>query len=167
MNKKGFTLIELIVVIAIMAIIALISTPIINNVITQSKERTYKEQLNAIINSAKNYMTTHTNELPTTAGSSKCLTVEDLKTAGVLKNDTIKNPVGANYKDYIETDSEFNGGVLIKYNGVKYKYSYVNDCSEGTLNGYVYTININTITINTEHYHHFTEFDIFLNICII
>ena len=38
MNKKGFTLIELLAVIVILAIIALIATPIVLNVIDNTKE---------------------------------------------------------------------------------------------------------------------------------
>ena len=38
MNKKGFTLIELLAVIVILAIIALIATPIVLNIINDSKE---------------------------------------------------------------------------------------------------------------------------------
>ena len=40
MNKKGFTLIELLAVIVILAIIALITTPIVLNIISDSKEQT-------------------------------------------------------------------------------------------------------------------------------
>lgn len=39
MNKKGFTLIELLAVIVILAIIALIATPIILNIINDSREK--------------------------------------------------------------------------------------------------------------------------------
>ena len=38
MNKKGFTLVELLAVIVILAIIALIATPIVLNVINQAQE---------------------------------------------------------------------------------------------------------------------------------
>ena len=38
MNKKGFTLIELLAVIVILAIIALIATPIVLNLISESKK---------------------------------------------------------------------------------------------------------------------------------
>lgn len=38
MNKKGFTLVELLAVIVILAIIALIATPIVINVINQAQE---------------------------------------------------------------------------------------------------------------------------------
>ena len=42
MNKKGFTLIELLAVIVILAIIALIATPIVLNIIKDSRENTIK-----------------------------------------------------------------------------------------------------------------------------
>ena len=42
MNKKGFTLIELIGVITLLAVVALISVPIINNTITKTKLKGYK-----------------------------------------------------------------------------------------------------------------------------
>ena len=49
MNKKGFTLIELLAVIVILAIIALIATPIVLNIIKDSKE-------NAGLRSAEFYL---------------------------------------------------------------------------------------------------------------
>ena len=39
MNKKGFTLIELLAVIVILAIIALIATPIVLNIIEDTKQQ--------------------------------------------------------------------------------------------------------------------------------
>ena len=45
MKKKGFTLIELLAVIVILAIIALISTPIILNIISDSKEESNKRSV--------------------------------------------------------------------------------------------------------------------------
>ena len=45
MNKKGFTLIELLAVIVILAIIALIATPIILNIISDSKEESNKRSV--------------------------------------------------------------------------------------------------------------------------
>ena len=49
MNKKGFTLIELLAVIVILAIIAVIATPIVLNIINESKE-------NARLRSAEMYL---------------------------------------------------------------------------------------------------------------
>lgn len=44
-SKKGFTLIELLAVIVILAVIALIATPIIMNVISDSKEGAAKDAM--------------------------------------------------------------------------------------------------------------------------
>ena len=45
MRKKGFTLIELLAVIVILAIIALIATPIILNIISDTKEESNKRSV--------------------------------------------------------------------------------------------------------------------------
>jgi len=45
LNKKGFTLIELLAVIVILAIIALIATPIVLNIINETKESANKTSI--------------------------------------------------------------------------------------------------------------------------
>jgi len=59
MSKKGFTLIELLAVIVILAIIALIATPIVLNIIKDSRE-------SATLRSAENYMDAVNNAIATT-----------------------------------------------------------------------------------------------------
>ncbi len=52
MNKKAFTLIELLAVIAIIGIIAVITFPVIDDIITNSEKKTFKssvEELNHIV----------------------------------------------------------------------------------------------------------------------
>ena len=56
MKKKGFTLIELLAVIVILAIIALITVPIISNVIDSARKAAFRETVNGIIESADNYV---------------------------------------------------------------------------------------------------------------
>ena len=51
--KKGFTLIELLAVIVILAIIALISTPIISNIIENSKKSSFLVLVNGILEAAE------------------------------------------------------------------------------------------------------------------
>lgn len=53
MNKKGFTLIELLAVILILAIIALITTPIVLHVLENSRQNTFKNSIEQLINIAK------------------------------------------------------------------------------------------------------------------
>lgn len=52
-NMKGFTLIELLAVIVILAIIALISTPIILNVIEESREKSVRNSAYGLVDAAK------------------------------------------------------------------------------------------------------------------
>ena len=53
--KKGFTLIELLAVIVILAIIALIATPIVLNIIEDSKKSAFKQTGNGIVDAAEYY----------------------------------------------------------------------------------------------------------------
>ena len=62
MNKKGFTLVELLAVIVILAIIALIATPIVINVVNESRE---KANLRSIESYAKAYETAYYQALLT------------------------------------------------------------------------------------------------------
>ena len=54
MGKKGFTLIELLAVIVILAIIALIATPIIMNIIRDSKENANKRSIDNYAKAVEN-----------------------------------------------------------------------------------------------------------------
>lgn len=52
-NKKGFTLIELLAVIVILAVIALITTPIILNVVEESRKNAAKDKTYGVIDAVK------------------------------------------------------------------------------------------------------------------
>lgn len=56
-NEKGFTLIELLAVIVILAIIALIATPIVMNVINQSRKKAAEDSTYGVIEAVKTYHT--------------------------------------------------------------------------------------------------------------
>ena len=55
MNKKGFTLIEVLAVLLILSVIALITTPIIINVIKDSKEKAFINDANSLVESIRTY----------------------------------------------------------------------------------------------------------------
>ena len=57
MGKKGFTLIELLAVIVILAIIALISTPVILNVIEKAEKGAFEDSAYGVLDAAKLYYT--------------------------------------------------------------------------------------------------------------
>ncbi len=133
MNNKGFTLIELIMVILVLGIIALITVPTVNSIIRNSKEKSYNNQIKLIEDTARTYMSNHSLELPSqSVGSSTCVNVEQLKKDGLLSNDDIINP---NYKKNSDVETEryevLNGSVNISWSGSKYVYEYsVNKCEE-------------------------------------
>lgn len=63
MNNKGFTLVELIIVIALLATIALLSTPNIIRVIEKNKVDNYNETLDSIIEATELYVSNNRYEL--------------------------------------------------------------------------------------------------------
>lgn len=56
MNKKGFTLIELIAVLIVIAIIIVIAFPKINDSINKNRERIYAEQEKRLVDAAVKYL---------------------------------------------------------------------------------------------------------------
>ena len=113
MNNKGFTLIELILVITLLGIIALIAVPTITGIINDSKEEASKDQKKIIVNAAKTYMVNHSTKLPT----DKCyVSLETLNSEGILPKDTITDPGNKN--------NTLSGYVIITFENNKYKYEY-------------------------------------------
>ena len=88
MNKKGFTLIELIGVIILLSAIALISVPIINNSIKNAKEKTYKGQIDTIIKAAKRYVI----EVGPGNDAGFDITMDNLINAKLIEDDVIIDP---------------------------------------------------------------------------
>ena len=72
MNKKGFTLVELLAVIVLLGLIALIASPAITGIIKKSKESLSNSQKQSIEMSAKNWATDNMDKLPT---NGKCINV--------------------------------------------------------------------------------------------
>lgn len=54
-NKKGFTLVELLVVITLLGVLGLITVPIINDVIKNSRKKAFRETIINIVEVAKIY----------------------------------------------------------------------------------------------------------------
>lgn len=73
MNKKGFTLVELLAVIVLLGLVALIAAPAITGIIKQSKENLSDSQKASIELSAKNWATDNMSDLP---ANGECIWVE-------------------------------------------------------------------------------------------
>ncbi len=124
MKKKGFTLVELLAVITLIGILGLITVPVINNTIKNSRKKAFKETLNAIVEAAKIYN-----------ADTDYLAINENKRIDVL--DT-------NLK--YENKSEILDGVLY-YNSGKYYFDYVYSkyyCALGDIEDIdIYDINSN------------------------
>lgn len=132
-NKKGFTLIELILVILLLSIIALISVPVITGIIKDAKDKSYQQQISGIVNAARTYMSKYPEKLPIEdeLGSS-CVSIVELQKAGVLENKDISNP---SYTKDCENDEKclnehFEGVVIVTWSVENNKYNYTYDDSK-------------------------------------
>ncbi len=129
--KKGFTLIELIMVICLLGIIAIITVPVITKLINNSKDESYKEQKKLVINAAKQYMTAEKSK--SEFGISTCINVADLQKFGYLSKNSIKNPKYVQGSEEEEKNFELfdDGSVIVtasnEADSFQYSYEYSKD----------------------------------------
>ena len=111
--KKGFTLVELLVVIVILGLIALVVYPAILGVINNSKQDAYKNQKKIIENAAKKWGLENSSELT----DGMCVDVKDLKK--YIGNDDFIDP---------KTNKGIEGCVKVSLaaenEGNQYQYDY-------------------------------------------
>lgn len=122
-NKKGFTLVELLAIIAILAMIMLMTFPAVSDAIKRSKERTYESQVKLIEDSATGYVNKHIKELFPSNGEVAYLSLTLLKENKVIQSKKIVDP---------KTGEEMNGCVKVSkdlYGQYKVKY-YEKTCEE-------------------------------------
>lgn len=113
-NNKGFTLVEVLAVIAILVTIIVIVTPKVFKQFKTAEDVTDKEQINTLINTAKLYMNQNSNLLPQ-ENDIYVIQMQELKDSGLIKTNQILNP---------STKEELNGCIIVKYENNKYKYEY-------------------------------------------
>lgn len=114
MNKKGFTLIEIIVSIIIIALLLVITAPIITNTTHEIKVKNYESLKNTIIETTINYITTSTvskYSLDTIKPEGNKCETETCKVEYILGEDIIDTNI------YI-TNTKNSSGKLTVYNPV-------------------------------------------------
>ena len=117
LKKFGFTLVELLAVIVILGVLALITFPIIDGTIKNSKEKALASTIKSIEDAAYNYSTKNDIGYQTYY---KKITLDELAKAGLLDNEII-NPV---------TNNKMNGCVLYKWDETykQYEFKYDEEC---------------------------------------
>lgn len=117
MKKNGFTLVELLGVIAILAMLGLIIVPTINKVISDNKQELYNVQIRSIKSAASNFVSENifSDDLVIPNNSSIGIKLGKLKELGYIDSD-IKNPINKmEYSDDLV--------ILITNNNNSYTYT--------------------------------------------
>ena len=104
--KKGFTLVELIGVIAVLGIILLVTIPTLTSTLRSNSDQKYENTLQDIYLATEQYTLNYKEQFPSLEqiGGSAMVTIETLKNAGYI-NENLENPnTGAPFQnnDYIE-----------------------------------------------------------------
>ena len=116
MNKKGFTLVELLTVVILLSLIAIITTPVIIGVLNSSKDNLHQQQVKIIEKAAERWGIAHLSNMPSADGSCH---VKINELSDYLSNsENLKDP---------NTGQNMTGGVIITKNGKKYSYKYESD----------------------------------------
>lgn len=118
-NNKGFTLVEVLAVVAVLLTVAVIITPNIIKHYKNAEQITDQEQINKLIETARIYMNENTDKLPN-GNNVYQLTLTELKQSGLIKKEHILNP---------STKEELTGCIEIKLQSNKYKYEYKENCN--------------------------------------
>ena len=108
--NKGFTLVELLGVIAVLILIFMLAIPAVNKVVNNSENTIYDVQINKILNSAYDYSLKNLSILPNKY-QKNYITLSDLIYSGII--DPVENPI---------TNELFPDDYLISIENVGTKY---------------------------------------------
>lgn len=145
MNNKGFTLIELILVIAIIALLALVFTPNVLGLISKNNTDAYNKTLDTVKTAAKNYMSNHRYDDSITSQidcrnnlvNTIYVSLSDLVASGdlsVIPSNPCKDSSILNFNDTDNVEVKFN------CNSKEFSYFYktdkeleISNCKNGNL----------------------------------
>ena len=120
-NKKGFTLIEIVAIIILLSIIALLTYPVINSLIGSSREDLYDKQINELVRLSNAWLAGNAIDLNAKEGFVYDLSFKELAEQGYIVEEDIKNP---------KTGEMLPGCMKVAYNSANLNYdiSYDEEC---------------------------------------
>ena len=121
MNKRGFTLVELLAVLVILSVIALIAVPTVTKSVKNARENAYNTSITNIKLAMQSWKNEHSNMLPK-RGEKIYLTIAGLKHDSYLEQE-LKNP---------KTGLPFPNDTLLYIDNDSSGYHYVVDITTGT-----------------------------------
>ena len=139
MNKKGFTLVELLATIIVLGILVGIVLYVTTSIISRSKEKSYQVTINEIEKNTSNYLAENSNRLFYLENTEKgyeyqCVTVENLVDYGYLGNDVtnsnVSNDSKAELGDYIYIERDIYTKAVTKTLYTKTNPEYINICTK-------------------------------------
>lgn len=98
MKKNGFTLIEVLAVVIILGVVSLITMPVVQKNINDSKKQAYETQIDNIIRATKDWSSENLSYLPDNNGSSISITLYTLMSLGYIENNLV-DPLTEKYFD--------------------------------------------------------------------
>lgn len=120
MNKKGFTMVELLAVLILLGVVAIIAIPTVNRSIKNSREKARVAQEEIILDAAQSYASENTDLLP-----KKGITlfkVDDLLAMNYIDSSNSENIAESDYASMC---------VKVRYNSKYNQYQYqIADCSD-------------------------------------
>lgn len=121
MNKRGFTLIELIGVIILLAVIALITYPLIGTIINSSRQKAYEKQIDELERLSYTWIAKNMEKLSKDASVEYKLTFEELNREGLTSSSMIANAIN---------NSAISGCIIITYEDTNNKFiaTYSESC---------------------------------------
>lgn len=123
-NRKGFTLVELLAVLVVLAVISTIAFPIVNNMIDAAEEKAYEQQIKTIQKAAKNWEADNSNllieidENDEMVNISCYVTLDRLKYEGYLENVETIDPIDDSIMDSYVVSFEYDIDANQYYNEV-------------------------------------------------
>ena len=88
LNKKGFTLVELLVVIVLLVVIMSIAIPSITSSLERSKQKQYDSKMQLILSAVDIYADRHKNSI----GNNSIITIVNLIDEGLITKEQAKDP---------------------------------------------------------------------------
>lgn len=113
MNKKGFTLVELLGVLLVISLITILVLPNIINWLSNSSDKYLELNEELIIEGARIYVEDHPNIFVKNEESVRYITMQEMIDYGSLDEKNVKNIAKQSYENY---------RVKVVYNGAYFEY---------------------------------------------